>query len=235
MTPPKVVSFDCAQTLLEVDWSIKRYVADVCAIAKLQIPLEGPSLYEQMYHDRLASYVQVNMSRDHQRAEDWWIQLGGDWLQAMGLDANHAPGLQKISNEIGFGPKSVLFRAYDDVEPVISRLKTQGMKLAVLSNWDYSLHKALRGFGLYDCFDLVVASLEYGVEKPDPRLFQVVTDHFAVEPNDVLHIGDHLEDDFEGAKRFGMRAALIDRSRAETSEPWLSDLRHIEEAYAWTS
>ena len=235
MTPPKVVSFDCAQTLLEVDWSIKRYVADVCAAAGLEIPLEGPSIYERMYDDRLAEYVRVNMSRDHGQAEAWWIRLGEDWLLSMDLDPSLAPGLQRTSNEIGFGPKSVLFRAYDDVEPTVAMLKAQGMKLAVLSNWDYSLHKALRGFGLYECFDLVVASLEHGVEKPDARLFQVLTDHFAVDPADVLHVGDHLEDDFEGARRFGMRAALIDRLRPATSEPWLSSLSHIEEAFSWTS
>ncbi|MBC8065080.1 MAG: hypothetical protein H7Y17_09640, partial [Chlorobia bacterium] len=86
MKPPKVVSFDCAQTLLEVDWSIKRYVADLCAYAEFPIPLEGPAIYESMYNSRLSDYVRVNMTRDHVKCEAWWVTLGEDWLREIGMD-----------------------------------------------------------------------------------------------------------------------------------------------------
>lgn len=230
---PKVVSFDCAQTLLEVDWSLRRYVADICAHVELEIPLEGPALYESMYHDRLTDYVRVNMTRDHSLCDAWWVQLGEAWLKTVDLDPGLASELQKASNEIGFGPQSILFKRYEDVLPALDRLAKLGIRLAVLSNWDYSLHKALKGAGIYGRFELIVASLEYGVEKPDPRLFQIVTDHFNVAPAEVFHIGDNPEDDHQGAVCFGMRAALIDRGLHQPIEPWLNDLRQIEEAFTW--
>lgn len=230
---PKVVSFDCAQTLLEVDWSVRRYVADICAHISLEIPLEGPALYEEMYQARLGDYVRTNMTRDHAVCDAWWVKLGEDWLSAISLDSKLAFQLQAVSNEIGFGPKSVLFRLYDDVVPTLDRLNELGIKLAVLSNWDYSLHKALIGAGIYDRFELVVASLEHGVEKPDPQLFQIVTDHFGVEPGEVLHVGDNPVDDLEGAVGFGMRGVLVDRGREHAEEPWINDLRGVEGAFSW--
>ena len=231
--PPKVVSFDCAQTLLEVDWSVKRYIADVCAVAGLQIPLEAPAIYEQLHRERLGEYLAANLTRNHDVCDAWWIQLGSDWLRVVGLDPDWAPRLQELSDRIGFGPESILFTLYDDVVPTLDLLAELGIRMAVLSNWDYTLHKSLRGAGIYDRFELVVASLEHGVEKPDPRLFQVLIDHFNVAPEEILHIGDNPLDDLEGAIVSGMRGALIDRSRTNTHEPWLHDLRCLEEAFGW--
>ena len=230
---PEVVSFDCAQTLLEVDWSIRRYVADICAYVGLEIPLDGPAMYESLYLRRLDDYLRVNMTRDHEQCDLWWIELGETWLESIDLDPRLARQLQAASNEVGFGPKSSLFKLYDDVIPTLDRLAGLGIRLAVLSNWDYSLHKSLQGAGVYDRFELVVASLEYGVEKPDPRLFQVVADHFNVSPGQVLHIGDNPHDDYEGATGAGMRAALIDRSLQQPEQPWINNLRRIEETFAW--
>jgi putative hydrolase of the HAD superfamily len=231
---PKVVSFDCAQTLLEVDWSIRRYVADVCAEANLELPLHGPAVYEQMYYDRLSDYIRVNMDRDHDRCDAWWVQLGRDWLTEIGLDPTEAERLQTISRRLGFGENSILFRLYEDVLPALNKLDSLAIRLAVLSNWDYSLHRALEGAGIYNRFDLIVASLEHGVEKPDPRLFHTIIDHFAVQPSEVLHIGDNVVDDFEGARAAGMRAALLDRTRQATEQPVLHHLDQIEEALRWS-
>jgi putative hydrolase of the HAD superfamily len=231
---PKVVSFDCAQTLLEVQWSVRRYIADVCYEANLEIPWEGPAIYEEMHRERLGEYLRVNLTRDHAQCDEWWIQLGRDWLAKIGMDPDLAAGLHRLSDEIGFGPESILFQAYDDVVPTLNRLAELEIKTAVLSNWDYTLHKSLRGAGLYDRFDLVVASLEYGVEKPDPRLFHVLVEHFDVRPEEILHIGDNPVDDLEGARSAGLRGALIDRSRTHFEEPWLHDLSKIEEAFRWT-
>ncbi len=232
---PRVVSFDCAQTLLAVDYSIKRYIADVAAEANLELPLEGPAIYEEMHKSRFVSYLDCNKLRNHEACDHWWIQLASDWLTHLGLDARQALTLHEVSQRIGFGENSILFRLYEDVVPTLDRLDELGIQTAVLSNWDYTLKRALLGAGIYDRFDLVVASLEYGVEKPDPLLFEEVTKHFQVEPGEVLHVGDDRVDDYQGAKSFGMRAALIDRSCTYSEDPYLHDLRAIEGAFDWNA
>ena len=83
-----------------------------------------------------------------------------------------------------------------------------GVRMAIVSNWDNSLHRTLRMFGLTEYFEHVVASLEEGVEKPEARIFQIALERAGVEPGDALHVGDNPIDDWQGAKNVGMRALL---------------------------
>jgi putative hydrolase of the HAD superfamily len=112
-------------------------------------------------------------------------------------------------------------------------LDTMGIKAAVISNWDYSLHRVLKMFGIYERFVVVKASLEEGVEKPDPRLFQITLQEAGFSPHETFHVGDDLVDDVEGANRFGIRSTLIDRSLAKTERPVICTLADLPEAFGW--
>ena len=85
-------------------------------------------------------------------------------------------------------------------------------------------------FGLTDYFEHVVASLEEGVEKPDPRLFQIVLDRLGVEAENALHVGDSPRDDWQGATDAGMRALVIDRGNPAPSEARITSLAQLPEA-----
>ncbi|KAK6052939.1 hypothetical protein COOONC_09557 [Cooperia oncophora] len=68
-------------------------------------------------------------------------------------------------------------------------------------------------------FDIVLASGELGIEKPDPRVFQLVADHFGIRPSELLHIGDTVKKDYKGATDFGANAVLFDPSSADCDVP----------------
>ena len=59
-------------------------------------------------------------------------------------------------------------------------------------------------------FDLGVDSGKGGIEKPDPRIFRIALDNFAVKPERALHLGDVFATDVLGARAAGVRHALID-------------------------
>ncbi len=63
------------------------------------------------------------------------------------------------------------FRAYSDVPDALRALRAAGHRIVVVSNWDVSLHEALRTAGLSELVDGAIASAEVGAEKPDPRIF----------------------------------------------------------------
>jgi putative hydrolase of the HAD superfamily len=87
-----------------------------------------------------------------------------------------------------------------------------GYRLIVISNWDITLRRVLRAVGIEDYFEFVFASLEEGVEKPEPGLFEIARAALGVSPAEVLHVGDDPVDDLGGAEAFGMRALLLDRT-----------------------
>jgi putative hydrolase of the HAD superfamily len=77
-------------------------------------------------------------------------------------------------------------------------------RLAVVANWDSSLHEHLARLGLDRYFDAVVTSAEAGAAKPDPAIFLAALRRLDVEPARALHVGDEPIDE-EGALAAGMR------------------------------
>ena len=109
------------------------------------------------------------------------------------------------------------FRVLPGVEDALRRLRGHGLALAVVANWDFSLHEHLRAHGLAGWFDAVVVSGELGVRKPDPAPFRAALAELGVEPARAVHVGDHPPHDEVGALAAGMRfepaplAAAVDR------------------------
>ena len=61
------------------------------------------------------------------------------------------------------------FFAYPDAAPALRALRDAGIRLVVVSNWDWSLHERLAETGLAPLVDGAVASAEVGSAKPDRR------------------------------------------------------------------
>jgi len=231
---PELVTFDCAQTIIQVRWTVEGFARDCAQHVGIDLPDEAYSDYRRAYFERLPEFLALNLRRDPAEGAEFWRRLAGDWLERHGLSRHKATALWEASERLGFGPDSILFSPYADVVPCLDQLKTMGVRVAVVSNWDYSLHRVLGMFGLHERFELVLASLEEGVEKPDPRLFEICLDRLGVSPDRALHVGDDPIDDLGGATAAGMRALLIDRERDQSGDRVLASLTHLPEAFAWT-
>ena len=103
---------------------------------------------------------------------------------------------------------------------VLSKLKTMGIKLGVISNErKEALSLALRYLCIDEIFDLVLSSEEIGVEKPDLTIFKFALNRLRLEPKYVAYVGDEPVRDIAPAKSLGMVAILFLPERAE-STPW---------------
>jgi putative hydrolase of the HAD superfamily len=104
---------------------------------------------------------------------------------------------------------AVRFGPYPEVPGVLARLRADGARLAVVSNWDVSLHDVLERTGLRRLVDAVVISAELGVAKPDPAIFRTALERVGAEAEGALHVGDSLEEDIVGARAAGLQAVLV--------------------------
>lgn len=102
---------------------------------------------------------------------------------------------------------------YDDVIPTLQQLKANGLKLAIVSNWDTPLHPLTERLGIMHYFDAIVASHDTRVKsaKPDPGIFRYAMEAVGVSAGEVVHVGDTYAADIIGAQGVGIRAILIDR------------------------
>ena len=105
------------------------------------------------------------------------------------------------------------FRAFPDALPTVDALLAAGHQLAIVSNWDVSLHAVLRDTGLASRVSVVVTSAEEGVAKPDARIFERALQLLGgISAVDALHVGDDLHGDVSGALAAGLQAVWIDRT-----------------------
>jgi len=105
-----------------------------------------------------------------------------------------------------------VWRVYDDVLPVLERLKCAGMRLGIISNWDERLRPLLRELQLDHYFDPIIISCETGAIKPSTRIFERAVQALDLPAEFVLHVGDSLEEDVRGAEESGLRAVLLNRN-----------------------
>jgi putative hydrolase of the HAD superfamily len=92
----------------------------------------------------------------------------------------------------------------------LERLRAAGFRLAIVSNSEGTIDAMLTEVGLRSYFETVVDSAIVGSVKPDARIFQIALERLALEPADVLMIGDLPTADVFGPRALGIRAALVD-------------------------
>ena len=103
------------------------------------------------------------------------------------------------------------YALYPDVLPVLKEIKSRGLILGMISNWEGWLLSRLKELKAAEYFDHIVISALLGIEKPAPEIFLRALRLAQVQPSFALHVGDSFENDYLPARRLGMQAVLIDR------------------------
>jgi putative hydrolase of the HAD superfamily len=123
---------------------------------------------------------------------------------------------------------------YADVLPALDALNRAGIRLCVISNFVWGAPELIHDLELAGHFEALVISARVGFQKPNPGIFRHALEQMRVAPERAMHVGDSYRADVTGARRVGIRVALIARGagdparlRDEHSDPnlvVLSDL-----------
>jgi putative hydrolase of the HAD superfamily len=109
------------------------------------------------------------------------------------------------------------WRAFEDAAPALAALVSSDPELAlgVVTNGEGESQRAkLATIGLADRFEVVVASGEAGVAKPDPAIFALACERLGAEPSETAHVGDRLDLDAQAAASAGLLGIWLDRPGA---------------------
>lgn len=101
---------------------------------------------------------------------------------------------------------------YPDALASLAALRGAGFKVGVAGNQPLAAEAALAAVGAPA--DFVASSARLGVEKPDPRFFELVAAMAGEAAEQVAYVGDRLDNDVLPARRAGMLAIFIRRG------PW---------------
>ena len=118
--------------------------------------------------------------------------------------------------------KFALLRPFADTIDTLIYLKSQGYRLAVISNgitieqWE----KLVR-LNVYSFFDAVITSEEVGKDKPNKLIYDVALRKMKGNPERSVMVGNKFKEDALGAVNAGMSAILINSDITEDDRDYI--------------
>jgi HAD superfamily hydrolase (TIGR01509 family) len=123
-----------------------------------------------------------------------------------------------VTNVVGFLQQNV--HLYDDVLPVLRRLRSSGTRVALVSNCDHATRPVVDALGLEREVDSILLSCEVGSAKPDAGIFLEALRRLQATAEGSVFVDDQ-PCYLDGAATLGIRTLRIvrDPSRSEVPEP----------------
>jgi HAD superfamily hydrolase (TIGR01549 family) len=100
---------------------------------------------------------------------------------------------------------------------LVQDLFEQGVPLGIISNSEGRLAELAEELGIARYFSVIGDSGRFGIPKPKPDIFLYVARELKLDPAQIIHIGDALAADVEGALNVGMKAIWFDGNRNEAA------------------
>lgn len=147
--------------------------------------------YQQFYNTMIMYYLQ-NKKGDHETAKQYGLTLS-KW---------------HTEDEI----------LYPEAEECLKYLSSK-YKIGIIANQVLGTKDRLEAFGVLKYINLVIASAEEGVAKPDIRIFNLALERAKCLPQNAVMVGDRLDNDIAPANISGMKTIWIKQGFGKYSTP----------------
>lgn len=152
-------------------------------------------------------------------------------LSACGID----PSPQLVSDLIGADRDlmAASARPYPDAVPFLRQLRSNGIKIALVSNCADNTRALLTDLNLVPLADHLVLSCELGFAKPSPEIYAHALEALGTPPQDAVMVDD-LDEYCKGAEAVGLKAIQIARNgqSADADRPAVRSLLDALEVIA---
>jgi len=201
--PIQTVFLDAGGVLVNPNW---HRVSDALARHGVSVPAERMAEAEPRAKKRLDTGDTIRATNDQQRGWTYFNLVLGE----AGVALSDATAAALAELHTYHQTYNLWETVPDEVLPSLAALRASGRRLVVLSNANGTLHKAFDRLGLTTSFDVIFDSHQEGVEKPDPRFFQIALERSGADAATTMHVGDLYHVDVAGARAAGLTPALLD-------------------------
>ncbi|CAL9130967.1 unnamed protein product [Musa textilis] len=221
----RCITVDVTGTLI----AYKGELGDYYCMAAKAVGLPCPD-YKRMHEGFKAAYT--DMVREYpcfgHAAKmpniDWWRACVKDSFIRAGYEYD-AETFEKVFRRIysSFG-SSAPYVVFPDSQPFLRWARQKGLTVGIVSNAEYRYQDVILpalGINQGSEWDFGVFSGIEGVEKPDPRIYEIALEkagHIAAA--EAVHIGDSMRKDYLPASGVGMQALILDRFKTSDAEGW---------------
>jgi putative hydrolase of the HAD superfamily len=207
----RAILFDAAGTLFFLTKTVGEHYAYVGR--QVGLDLDAQEL-DRAFHTAWQAIPRRSAIEGPREDDDkgWWRQLVGHVFDQV------APSLSEFDRDNFFEvayehfAEAGVWELYPEVPEALHKLRLR-FQLAVISNFDGRLRFILQHLGITKYFDHVFISSELGADKPDPEIFRRALKLIHLSPNEVLHVGDDPERDWQAAAAAGLSVFRLHRPR----------------------
>ena len=219
-SPIKAIFFDAVGTLFDVKGSVGQVYAGYAKKYGISDSEEMITTLNKTFKETLKEMPEPIFSVERpeklkQCERLWWF----DVVHAVFYRVGMFEGFDDFFDEVfeAFG-QATHWELYPETLEVLTQLKEQDFELGIITNFDSRFFQVARALDIHQFFDSVTISSLAGAVKPAAKIFSYALDQHMLTPDEVLHVGDHRIEDFEGAQQAGLHAVLIDRSGAVSDD-----------------
>jgi putative hydrolase of the HAD superfamily len=207
----KAISFDAVGTLFHLNGTVGHHYA--LAGNEVGLTLDAHQLDDAFYSawEKMPRRAAIDGPRENDD-KGWWRELVDLVLGQV------APSLSEFDRDNFFEiayehfAESGVWELYPEVPAVLEQLQPR-FQLAVVSNFDGRLRFILQHLGISNFFAHILVSSEIGADKPDPEVFQRALKFIDLKPNEVIHVGDDPQRDWEAASTVGLSIFRLERPK----------------------
>lgn len=155
--------------------------------------VENTDITYEEFKNKVIAFSKQNLKGDHEAVKHYHLTL------------------PKWHKELEF--------LYPEANPVLEKLKEKNFKLGIIANQSPGTEERLKSWNISKYFDVIAASAEEGVAKPDLRIFEIALEKADCKPQNAVMVGDRLDNDIVPANKIGMKTIWIRQGFAEYSTP----------------
>lgn len=213
----KVIFLDAVGTLFGVKDSVGTAYAKIASELGIEVDPErvNQAFLKSFVSATPMAFPGVELAQIPDKEFAWWRQIAVETFQTVGAFNQFSDFDQFFVKLYEYFTTAEPWFVYPDVKPALETWQKQGIKLAVVSNFDSRIYPVLKALNLSHYFSSVTISTEVGAAKPDPQIFATALQKYDVELAEVLHIGDSWKADYQGAKAVGIRAIWLNREEGD--------------------
>jgi len=147
------------------------------------------------------------------------------WLKKFGINVSPNELLTSFKHRI---------RSFPEVPKVLDELKHRGFRLVIVTNARREfVDLELRKVGFENCFERVFSSTsDFRLVKKTTNLYQRVCSTLKIFPQEMIHIGDDRNFDFDVPKKLGILAFHLDRAGKNKGDFVIHSLEELNEKLA---
>jgi len=206
----KVISFDFDGTIAKHTFADAFWLEGVPALYAKQHHVDGESAKKYLFEE----YDKIGDNRI-----EWYDP--GYWFDRFDLQVDWKKMLLKYRKNV---------EIYPEVLSVLKRLSTQ-YSLIISSNAKKEfIDVQLRENKLSGYFDQIFSSTsDFHTVKKVTDFYAMICKKLLIQPEEMVHVGDHKEFDYRSPKKLGITAFYLDRKKTSTASYVVHDLSQFEE------